>query len=74
MKVKQKTGSKIIRRNAIDLMAFGYATGRQNCGEQSLEDSARAFIRHFNLEEDVRPASLARQIRRMIFDYFQEGI
>lgn len=74
VKKKAKTGVKIIRRNAMELMAFGYAAGRQNCGEQNFDDSARAFVRHFNLEDEVNPESLARQMRRMICEYLQEGI
>lgn len=76
MNIKQNTkpGRKIVRRNAINLMAFGYAAGWQNCGEQNFEEAARAFIQHFSLEGEVRPESLARQMRRMILEYFQEGI
>lgn len=76
MGVKQKSakGSKIIRRNALQLLAFGFATGRQGCGEVSFEDSAREFVKHFGLSGEINPESLARQLRRMGFDYFQEGV
>ena len=73
VKQKAKTGRRIIRRNAIELMAFGYAAGRQKCGEQNFEEAARAFVRHFSFEDEINPASLARQMRRMICEYFQEG-
>lgn len=75
--VKQKTttGGRIIRSSGMHLLAFGFAVGRQQCGaDVSLEDSARQFVEHFGLREEVKPSSLARQLRRMLHDYLIEGI
>lgn len=75
MSVKQKAGlaTKVVRRNAVHLMAFGFIAGRMKCTGVSFTEATGDFLHHFGLQE-FNPETLEREMRRMTVEYLKEGI
>jgi len=75
MGVKQTDGlmTKIVRRNAMHMIAFGFAAGRMKCPGTTFAQSIEEFVHHFGLKE-TNTESLEREVRRMIVEYLREGL
>lgn len=72
---KQEKGviSKIARRNAVHLIAFGFIAGRMKCQGVTFGQATDEFIQHFALNE-LNAESLEREARRMVVEYMTEGL
>lgn len=64
--------ARIVRRNAIHLIAFGFVAGRMKCQEISFTQATDEFLKHFGL--NLNAESLERELRRMTVEYLQEGL
>lgn len=80
-KRKKRSGSmegigipKLLRRNAIYLLAYGYATARRDERSETWPETVRAFIARFNLPETITEEILIREIYRMTGDLLTDGI
>lgn len=77
IKTGTKTGAeaipKILRRNAIHQIAFGFIAGRMKCSGITFCQATEEFLQHFGLHE-TNPESLEREVRRMIIEYLNEGL
>lgn len=65
--------ARIVRRNAIHLIAFGFVAGRMKCPDVSFTQATDEFLKHFGLH-DNNAESLERELRRMTVEYMQEGL
>lgn len=67
--------SRVLRRNSLQIMAFGYVAGRSKCENIPWPDAIEEFKRHFNLDEsDVSTDTLVRNLYRMTEDFIMDGV
>jgi len=67
--------SKLLRRDGLKLIAFGFVAGRTKCQDVSFPTAVDDFKSHFGLNEaDIPTDSLLREIHRMTLEYLTEGV
>ena len=67
--------SKLLRRDGLKLIAFGFVAGRTKCQDVSFPAAVDEFKNHFGLNEaDIPTDSLLREVYRMTEDYLVEGV
>lgn len=67
--------SKVLRRQALHIMAFGFVAGYRKQNDKPMIEAVRQFQLHFNIKEDDWQAdSIIREIHRMTVEYLADGV